>query len=169
MYRYLLVILLLFAGCEKMPDTFQPSDDVLSEISTMSSDLETVSDIRVLMGRFRNIAPNASPETPTIESIFSDNFVGDCRTAAILAQWGCEQIGMETIIVSLWKGKPYKSDGHQICIAWDRENEWHLFSNNEYGLIYSSDWFIPVNEYFKNRYVNIEVQKTITHDQGIID
>ena len=59
--------------------------------------------------------------------------------------------------------------GHELTIAYDEPNEWHLFSNNQYGLILSADWREPMREYFNDRYANLELYKIATHNQGVIN
>ena len=152
--KKLLIIILLLTSCGKNM-LFQPSQEALDYINETAADIHTINDVKVFMLRFVPDEDLALLE-PTIYMAFANDFHGDCKTAAVMAEWACKQIGYNTAIVDLWEGKPRKSVGHRIVIAWCTVNEWHLFSNNQYALILSGDWRRPVIEYFKGRYTQIE-------------
>ena len=90
-----------------------------------------------------------------------------CLNYANVADVCCRKIGMNTIRVDLWEEEEGKSIGHAILIAYDKPNEWHMFSNRNYGIIYSSDWCKAVTEYFNMAYAKVVIVKE--HNQGSID
>jgi|GEM_PF-6941460 len=92
-----------------------------------------------------------------------------CMSAANQAMIACEEIGYTAFKVDLWIKGIGDGIGHQITIAYNEPNEWHLFSNNQYGLILSNDWREPVMEYFNGRYRRIELWKPVSHNQGSIN
>ncbi len=153
--KKLFIIILLLTSCSKnMP--YEPSQGALDSMNETVEALHTIDDVKAFMLRFVPDEDLALLE-PTIEVIFANNFHGDCKTAAIMAQWACEIIGYDAILVDVWEYEIGKALGHQICIAWNKPDEWHLFSNNEYGLINAGDWRTPVLEYFNNRYHKIDI------------
>ena len=112
-------------------------------IVTLDADLHTIEDVKQYI---------ATQDFP------------DCIRAANTALIALHQIGMNAFKVDLYgDGSP-----HQICIGYSQPNEWHLFSNNEYGLILSNDWRVFVIQYFGETYNRIDVVLKPTHNQGEI-
>lgn len=159
-----LLFCLLLISCDKnMP--YEPSAWLWNKIDTQARTLHTIDDVKVFVAQF---VPdeNLALLEPTIYTAFENNFRGDCKTAVVMAEWACEQIGYNTMLIGLWVGEIKKSVGHQVVIAWIGENEYHLFTNKvilnngkesyTYGLILSADWRTPVLEFFNNKYINIE-------------
>ena len=90
---------------------------------------------------------------------------GNCYDIAVMAEWACNEIGMETVLVNMYN----KHEGHSICLAQNKPGQWHMFQNNipmYLVLNMPDDWELPLLELFGNRYIRIEIEKTITHDQG---
>ena len=117
-------------------------------------------------------SPATFPEEPDVElatledvKIYMSTQAGNCYDVALMARWACDKIDMDTAIVHMYNNH----EGHSICLAWTEQGRWHMFQNNVpmyLVLNMPDDWEQPILELFGDRYTRIDIEKTITHDQG---
>ena len=111
--------------------------------------------------------PNMDSIEEVVRYINKTNFA-NCRETAETAEIACRSLGYDTLMISL-RGK----DRHRVCIAWNKPDEWHLFTsytgenNYKHYLILADDWEYPTlsafNGIFKSAVVLFE------HNQGGIE
>ncbi len=65
-----------------------------------------------------------------IEKMLATGLTSDdtCVEAAFLANWACNEIGLEADVIELVDDRE-GHDNHAVCIAFDGE-KWHMFQNN---------------------------------------
>lgn len=90
-----------------------------------------------------------------------------CIHSANIAQICCDKIGYNTMKVDLWRGGA-KDVKHQICIAWNKSNEWHFFTGRTHRLIIATGWQDYVmNDYYSGWYRKAVISNE--HNQGEVE
>lgn len=160
-------IIFINGGCSKTIVKDPLEREVFFEMCETANTLRDIDDVRDLMMNRFVYEDGIEPNNPTAEDVFRNDLKGNCQAATALARWACEQIGMDSIAARL-EGE---DTPHRICVAWDRENEWHIFSNHSYLRILADCWKDPMLEHFNGRYDKITVykaEKVVQHNQGEI-
>lgn len=117
---------------------------------------------------------NLSTVQDVIDYISAQKYA-HCIEAATIAEIACGQIGLNTMRVNLYTAD--KLIGHQVLLAWNQTDCYHLFTGKSYGVnngyvlapyayIPSTDWRQPVLGYFRGRYVIAEIDRIILNEEG---
>ena len=125
-FCFLLAGIVSVAGCGRT--TIEP-DAVVYE------DLNTLEDARQFMKLFE-YQTDSRRDYPNINEVFDNNFVGDCKTASVMAKWALGQIGIPARIIVMYYHKG--EDSHAITVSNDNTLmvDGHLFGHLPEG----ADW-----------------------------